>query len=67
MNQPPKPLSLASIHDVYSGATHNKPERSTEEKAAPAYRTTKQFARDPAHTGTAPTRPTAPNTRIRSR
>ncbi|MHA6205274.1 hypothetical protein ACXU4B_12685 [Dyella soli] len=63
MNQPPKPLSLANIHDVYSGVV-DKREREPE-VASPVYKTTNRFSRESSHTGVAPAKPLAPGTRYR--
>ncbi|WP_430387524.1 hypothetical protein [Dyella sp. 20L07] len=64
MNPSPKHLSLASIHGIYSGGVAIKREATADEPTK-VYTTTKQFARETSHTGTAPTRPLAPGTRYR--
>ena len=58
MNPPPRSLSLAHIHSVYSSGTV-KPERTAEE-ASPNYKTTNRFAREASHSGVAPNRPSSP-------
>jgi hypothetical protein len=63
VNQPPKMISLADIHNIYGG-TGIKPKQETE-TASPTYKTTNRFSRDPAHPGAAPDRPQAPGTRYR--
>jgi hypothetical protein len=61
MKQPTEPLSLARIHDVYSGTSVK---RETSDKKL-SYQTTQRFAREAGHTGLAPGKPLAPNTRHR--
>jgi hypothetical protein len=68
MNPFPKALSLANIHSVYSGAEVKTAPDPTPSKATGSrvsYKTTNQFAREPNHSGTAPSKPLAPNTRFR--
>ncbi|WP_266172044.1 hypothetical protein [Dyella subtropica] len=65
MNQPPKTISLADIHNIYGGTISSKPKQEADGTAPPIYKTTNRFARDPAHTGAAPERPLAPGTRFR--
>jgi hypothetical protein len=61
MKQPSEPLSLARIHDVYSGSSSKR--ESSDKKLS--YQTTQRFAREVGHPGVAPGRPLAPNTRHR--
>ncbi len=72
MNPFPKALSLANIHSVYSGAevktARDANPNANANKTADSrvsYKTTNQFAREPNHSGTAPSKPLAPNTRFR--
>ncbi len=68
MNPFPKALSLANIHSVYSGAEVKTTPDANANKTAESrvsYKTTNQFAREPNHSGTAPSKPLAPNTRFR--
>lgn len=68
MNPFPKALSLANIHSVYSGAEVKTARDTNPSKTADSrvsYKTTNQFAREPNHSGTAPSKPLAPNTRFR--
>jgi hypothetical protein len=68
MNPFPKALSLANIHSVYSGAEVKIAPDANANKTAESrvsYKTTNQFAREPNHSGTAPSKPLAPNTRFR--
>ena len=61
MKQPTEPLSLARIHDVYRGTSVKR--EAAEKKVN--YQTTQRFAREAGHTGVAPGKPLAPNTRHR--
>lgn len=58
MNQPPKDLSLANIHQIYNGAvvkpSVTSKRQPTADGAAPTYKTTNQFARESSHSGAAP-------------
>lgn len=68
MNPFPKALSLANIHSVYSGAevkTSADPSPSKTAESRVSYKTTNQFAREANHSGAAPSKPLAPNTRFR--
>jgi hypothetical protein len=66
MNPFPKALSLANIHSIYSGAEIKRAPEATKAPGSPvSYKTTNQFAREANHSGTAPSKPLAPNTRFR--
>lgn len=60
MNNTPKPLSAATIHSIYSGT-----KITTAVDQAKDFKSTNNFARDAAHPGQAPEKPSLEKKRPR--